>query len=127
MSLRVLLPLTVLVLLTCLRFSWFVIIFGHTLFAATFAAALPGAALAQRSNALARGGWLCLAPLQILGKYSYGLYVTQPLIIEPLGNLLDTPGVQSLLGRSYALTAILRLALGPADFPADRVGHLARL
>jgi len=107
-----LLPLTALVLLTFLRFSWVVVIFGHTLFAATFAAGLPGAALAQRSSSLARGGWLCFTPLQVFGKYSYGLYVLQPLIFEPIGNLLETPGVQSLLGRSYALTAFLRLALG---------------
>jgi len=107
-----LLPLTALVLLTCPRFGWFLIIIGHTLFAATFAAALPGAALAQRSTALARGGWLCLAPLRVFGKYSYGLYVIHVFAIQPIGNLIATPGIQSLLGRSYALTGIVRLALG---------------
>jgi len=110
--LLILLPLTALVLLTCPRFGWFIIIFGHTLFAAAFAASLPGVALAQRSDPLARGGWLCLAPLQVFGKYSYGLYVIQPLIFEPLGKLLETPGVQAFLGRSYALTGVLRFALG---------------
>ena len=107
-----LLPLTALVLLTCPRFGWFVVIFGHTLFAATFAASLPGVALAQRSDPLSRGGWLCLTPLQVFGKYSYGLYVIQPLLLEPLGKLLGAPQVQTFLGGSYALTGILRFALG---------------
>jgi peptidoglycan/LPS O-acetylase OafA/YrhL len=107
-----LLPLTMLILLTCYRFDGFMIIVGHTVLAATFAAALPGAALAQRSSAWARGCWLCLPPLQVLGKYSYGLYVIHPLIFQPLGNLLATPEVQNFLGGSYALTGILRMALG---------------
>jgi peptidoglycan/LPS O-acetylase OafA/YrhL len=106
-----LLPLTVLVLLACPHFGWFVVVVGRLLFAVTFAAALPGAASVQRSSALLRGGWLCLPPLQILGKYSYGLYVIHPLLIQPLGKLLATPGIQSVFGSSYALMGVLRLAL----------------
>jgi peptidoglycan/LPS O-acetylase OafA/YrhL len=108
---RLLLPLTALVLLACYRFNWLVITIGHSVLAATFATALPGAALAQRSSPLLRGGWLCLAPLQTLGKYSYGLYVIHPLIFQPIEELLATPGIQNMIGGSYALTGILRLVL----------------
>jgi peptidoglycan/LPS O-acetylase OafA/YrhL len=107
----VLLPFTVLTLLLRGRFEWFVIIIGHTLFACTFAAALPGAVLAQSASSLIRGRWLCYKPLQILGKYSYGLYVLHPFIAEPWEKLLSTPMAQNLLGKSYALKVILHLGL----------------
>ena len=106
-----LLPLTVVALLICTRYNPFLVVLGRTLFACTFAAALPGAALAQRSTALSQGGWLCFAPLQFLGKYSYGLYVLHPFIQGPLEKALMTPLAQKLLGHSHSLTIILHLGL----------------
>lgn len=89
------------------RFSGFMIVFGLALLACACAAALPSAALAGGST----GHWLCHPILSVLGKYSYGIYVLHPFVVDPVDRFVTSAGVRQIIGGSYEAYALSRTSL----------------
>ena len=86
------------------RFNGGMIVGGLALLAVTCAACLPAAAVTT-------GGWLCHPVLQTLGKYSYGIYVLHPFVVEPVDRFVTSPAVRRVLGSSYEAYAVPRIVL----------------
>lgn len=89
------------------RFTGFMIVFGLALLSCACAAALPYAALAGREA----GHWLCHPLLRTLGKYSYGIYILHPFVVEPVDRFVTSAGVQRIIGGSYEAYAVSRTSL----------------
>ncbi len=87
----------------------------YSVLAVGCAAALPFAALAGVSGT---GDYprlervLCSQFLRTCGKYSYGIYVLHPFVIERVDSFAKSATAQGVIGTSYEAYALTRTLLG---------------
>ncbi len=116
-ALRFVAPVTLVALLGLARYRFdpVMILPIHTLLAISCAAVLPFAALAGvgAAGTYPKLSWmLCSRFLQTFGKYSYGIYVLHPFVVERIDAFVKSDAVRHVLGTSYEAYAIPRTLLG---------------